>query len=665
MAFFRIRAPRQPLSGRQGVVLILERLEERTLLSSGGLDPSFGSGGRVISDFGPTGYGAEALVRQPDGKLVVAGSAAQDASGQHFVVARYLADGSLDPTFGANGKVTTDLGLDIAHAAALQADGKIVVVGETLSNNEAQFALARYSADGILDPGFGNGGKVETSFTGGAVAFAVVAQPDGKLVVAGTGGFNSHILLARFNTDGSLDVTFGTGGLVITNAAGLEGPATLALEPNGKLVVVWTSVGRPATSEPDLGGLPVPTGSITSTFSLARYNADGTLDADFGNGGRVATSFEASYDLATGVALQSEGEIIVVGVSDAGSGPGDNYAPHFRLARYHDDGSLDAAFGNGGEVVTDIPSRIDVYPKVALETDGKIVVAGTALIGAKSDFSVSRYNTDGTPDLTFGRLGRITTAVGDNTDFANSLLIQPNGAIVVAGRTALGTGADVAFALVRYLPDATVDTSADPSQAFVVHLYEDLLGREPDQFGLGAWSALLNYGASKARVAQGILSSLEYRAREVQELYVRILHRSADTTGLNAFVKLLATNSIEQVEAVMFGSPEYLDNRAGGDNNRFLAALYEDVFGRAIDPAGQSTWGQRLTMGTKRGEVAAMILTSAEYRRDLVQEVYQRFLHRSADSNGLDAFLTALGQGTHGEDLIALVLASAEYTRRQ
>jgi len=191
----------------------------------------------------------------------------------------------------------------------LQADGKIVVVGESGTDFNTGFALARYNVNGTLDPSFGSGGKVLTH--NGAVAFAVVAEPDGKLLVAGIGGYSSNISLARYNVDGSLDVTFGNGGLVTTLENPLNAPAALALEPDGKLVVAWASIAIPA----------VQYSSTTSSFSLARYNADGTLDASFGSSGRVDTSLGDGYDLATGVAIQADGKILVVGTGDAGSGP--------------------------------------------------------------------------------------------------------------------------------------------------------------------------------------------------------------------------------------------------------------------------------------------------------------------------------------------------------
>jgi hypothetical protein len=241
------------------------------------------------------------------------------------------------------------------------------------------------------------------------------------------------------------------------------------------------------------------------------------------------------------------------------------------------------------------------------------------------------------------------------------MLLQPDGSIVMAGGSEIGTGADYAFALVRYLPDAPVETGPDPAHAFVVHAYEDLLGREPEAFGLGAWTALLSQGMSQTEVARAILSSVEYRMREVEGLYHHLLHRDADSAGLHAFVQYLVTNPLEQAQALMLGSNEYFQSRAGSDDDHFLAVLYEDTLGRPIDPAGHATATQALARGATRAQVAGTVLRSEEYVKNLIGNFYLSFLHKSADATGMSAFLTAVGHGAADEDVIAQVLGSPEY----
>src|SRR5213078_3530124 len=194
-------------------------------------------------------------------------------------------DGDLDPTFGTEGKVLTDFdhSTDIAHAVAIQADGKLIVVGTTYQDNDfssEDFAVARYNPDGTLDKTFGAGGKVQTDFPGlAAVASSVVIQPDGKIVVAG-GAFPLFTFLGdfkvvRYNPNGSLDTSFGDGGIVTTTFPEGSYAFALALQSDGKIIAVG-SANSPVNYY---------------DFAAARYLANGTLDSTFGTGGKVSTDF--------------------------------------------------------------------------------------------------------------------------------------------------------------------------------------------------------------------------------------------------------------------------------------------------------------------------------------------------------------------------------------
>src|SRR5437870_871368 len=186
----------------------------------GDLDPSFGTGGRVLTDFGG-GDGARALALQADGRIVVAGSSSAGGFALDFARARDNSDGSLDPSFGTGGRVLTDFGGDDeARALALHADRKVVVAGCSDAGGRPDFALARYNDDGSHDSSFGTGGKVLTDFGGDDEASALVFQSDGKIVVAGfsdAGGF-ALAALARYNPNGTLDASFGSGGRVLTDS---------------------------------------------------------------------------------------------------------------------------------------------------------------------------------------------------------------------------------------------------------------------------------------------------------------------------------------------------------------------------------------------------------------------------------------------------------------
>jgi uncharacterized delta-60 repeat protein len=228
-----------------------------------------------------------------------------------------------------------------------------------------------------------------------------------------------------------LDRTFGTRGKVTTDFGGRDGAAAVALQPDGKIVLAGTTTN----SDTD----------IIHHVALARYNVDGTLDASFGSGGKVITGLGTSSDeWATGIALQSDGGLVIAGSTADPS--------NFSLARYNSNGTLDANFGVGGKVITDFGTIAEGALGVALQSDGRIVTAGYAYTnGATGDFALVRYNADGTLDTSFGSGGKVTTDFGTNSDLAAALAIQSDGKIVAAGYAVLSaSGMD--FALARYLP---------------------------------------------------------------------------------------------------------------------------------------------------------------------------------------------------------------------
>jgi uncharacterized delta-60 repeat protein len=284
-------------AGRRGSDVIVARYDQ-----TGIVDSAFGTGGRVITNFGATEQ-ALALALYADGKILVAGRT-NNGGNFDFALARYQSGGILDTSFGDSGLVTTDFGggVDRAFALALQPDGKAVVVGDS----DANFALARYNLDGSLDTSFGSGGKVITTFGGADQASGVVLQADGKIVVAGQTdtGTSIDFALARYNPDGSLDATFGTGGRVTTNFTGSSDDvaSAVAVQFDGKIVVG---------------------GDADGNFALARYNPDGNLDASFGSEGKVTTNL-GSDDVIHALVLQPDGAIVVVGESN----------DQFALARY-------------------------------------------------------------------------------------------------------------------------------------------------------------------------------------------------------------------------------------------------------------------------------------------------------------------------------------------
>jgi uncharacterized delta-60 repeat protein len=288
------------------------------------------------------------------------------------------------------------------------------------------------SADGTLDITFNGDGKVTTAIGSFDSAFALAVQKDGKIVAVGDADNGDLFALARYNYDGSLDTSFNGTGTVTTAFGGTNQSANaVAIQDDGKIVAAGFS---------NAGG--------TVKFALARYNPDGSLDSGFGVSGLVITSIGGS-DTANAVLIQQDGKIVAVGSSNAGS--------DFALARYNSDGSLDAGFGVGGLVTTDLSGGSDTAYGAALQADGKIIAVGQASVGGFNDFAAARYNTDGSLDTSFNGTGIVTTDLGKVDDQARAVAMQKDGKIVLAGFSAGGGTTD--FALVRYNIDGSLDNN--------------------------------------------------------------------------------------------------------------------------------------------------------------------------------------------------------------
>jgi len=234
--------------------------------SKGALDPTFGNGGKVFTRFPGTSIAsAEAVTILSSGKILVVG-AAGPISSSDFALVRYYSNGALDNTFGSGGRVRTNLGMgDFGEAIAVQPNGKIVVGGYTTDNQlDTRFALARYTSNGALDPGYGTGGIVRTSFSDGAAANEVVIQSDAKIVAIGSRfhGENPGVFaLARYTTAGVLDTTFGGDGRVTTTFTNDAFAVGGVVQPDGKILAVGTN------------GYTADGGDSHYTASLARYTA--------------------------------------------------------------------------------------------------------------------------------------------------------------------------------------------------------------------------------------------------------------------------------------------------------------------------------------------------------------------------------------------------------
>jgi uncharacterized delta-60 repeat protein len=414
----------------------LEALEDRCLLSAGVLDPTFGNGAGYVTASTTSGSdAAHTALIQPDGKIVAVGSS---VTPDEFAVERYNPDGSLDTSFGSGGIVIGPAGRGPRAALYPQAgtanDGKIVQLGRD-PNGQYQ-VLVRYNTNGTLDATFGTGGVVMTAFPGAGfigLGDGVVLTSGGQLVAESDGGAGhvaGQVLMARYNPDGSLDTTFGQGGEVITSVqqAGVIGTPTLLQQADGKLIAVTaTTAGG--------GGL---------SWELIRYNANGSLDTSFGNQGIVTTFTKeglGSAVLYPSAGTPNDGKIVVAGISGTGGA---------EIARYNPDGSLDTTFGTGGDIFTPFGGTVG---QVTLDASGRIVVVGSA----GSANVLARFNVNGTPDTTFGSGGVVTTTFGTSSQ-GLGVALYPNagtandGKLVVVGSSNNGTKTNVLVA--RYLGDS-------------------------------------------------------------------------------------------------------------------------------------------------------------------------------------------------------------------
>jgi uncharacterized delta-60 repeat protein len=370
-------------------------------------------------------------------------------------------NGALDTSFGSGGLVTNSSVRD-ARSMALQPDGKLVVLSDSQS-------LTRYNADGSPDLGFGTGGIAKAWFTTDAdTARGIALQPDGRIVVVGLArvGSTFDFGAARFNADGSLDTTFGTAG---RTAVDVDGPFDEARVPlirgDGKILVVGN------------GGATAGAGA-DSNFAVVRLEATGAVDTSFGSGGKVSINIAGRADLASSALLQSDGRIVVAGRVGADGGA----APDVGLVRVNANGMPDTSFGAAGTGIVRIDwsgnGDADEATGLALQADGKIVVAALVRIGGVYRHALGRLNADGTTDMGFGSGGLATQSFAAGGDFARALAVQADGRIVTAGSTRPGTSQSDDFLVTRHNADGSLDTSFGNGGAVVFDYFATADGAE-------------------------------------------------------------------------------------------------------------------------------------------------------------------------------------------
>ena len=359
----------------------------------------------------------------------------------HLQVPAWAADGDLDTSFGGGDGIVTTLlaGTDDndSYSVVIQGDGKIVVAGYswTFSSFRSDFALVRYNTDGTLDTSFGTGGQVTTNFGSSSEIRSIALQSDGKIVAAGFSANNFAV--ARYETNGDLDNTFSGDGKLTTDLGSSDEIQSIAIQSDGKIVAA---------------------GNSGNNFAIARYETDGDLDNTFSGDGKLTTDLGSSLESFESVELQSDGKIVAAGYSDG----------NFAVVRYETNGDLDNTFSGDGKLTTNLGAMEGVN-SIAIQSDGKIVAAGYS----GSDFFIARYNSNGSLDTDFGATGVVVTDTGSSDESLESVVLQSDGKIVAAGY--IDNAGIYLMAVARYNTDGTLDLtfSGDGIQTTAVGSSED------------------------------------------------------------------------------------------------------------------------------------------------------------------------------------------------
>jgi uncharacterized delta-60 repeat protein/uncharacterized repeat protein (TIGR01451 family) len=445
---------------RSTLLAVLLAISPVLLASSDGTDPTFDGDGRAIVSFTFNNDTGRDVAIDSAGRIVVVGQVTI-ANSYDFGLARLNTDGSLDQAFGGgDGLVTTNIGNFInansaeeASAVAVDSQGRIVIGGWTDFVGK-KMALARYLADGTLDTSFGGDGFVVIRPDNPAPGADLIAYPyndseildlvigaDDSIVAVGKtstalSGTSEDLVIARFAASGELDTSFNGTGVVIRDVAtGVDNANAVALDADGRVVVAGMSDVMPGT------------GNIFQMV-VARLNTDGTFDTNFDVDGLLTLPFTTQSD-AQAVVVQPDLKVVVGGATAI---PQDQFnRASFALARFNYDGTLDSSFGNGGKVITDLypGSRI---VGLALGFDGTITAAGNGALQfttATNSFAVARYTADGVLDPSFGLGGKASASFpGAGDGVMGGMALQADGKVVAAGWVAFGNVDD--FAVMRF-----------------------------------------------------------------------------------------------------------------------------------------------------------------------------------------------------------------------
>jgi uncharacterized delta-60 repeat protein len=384
-------------------------------------DPTFNSSGHVIRQATGDQDGESVLV-QPDGKILIAG-AGDNGNDYDLLLTRYLPNGSVDVGFGANGSVALPIGTsdEVLYSVILQPDGKIIGAGAAIMPSDIDMIAIRLLSDGSLDSSFGGNGTVIVDFgNGDDVAHGVVIQTDGKLVLGGFADDGNQLAfaLARLLPNGNPDSTFSGNGKSTFAIGAIEDVGeSLALQSDGKIL---------------LGGTSEEGNDLC--FALARFLPDGSPDITFNGTGKSMTNLGMGNDEGRSLAVQSNGKIILAGITDNGT---DN---DFALVSYLSTGKLDSSFNQTGILTVDLNGGDDYCTSVVFDQDGDILAGGDSNDGQSTQFALLDVHPTGTLDTSLNQLGWKTFALRNTEDLCNDLILQPDGRIIMAGESDAGSG---------------------------------------------------------------------------------------------------------------------------------------------------------------------------------------------------------------------------------
>ncbi|MCK6602769.1 MAG: FG-GAP-like repeat-containing protein [Bacteroidetes bacterium] len=398
-------------------------------LSDGDLDPTFGSGGKVTADFGSFGQVRDVVI-QSNGKIVAGGF---NSSGMFAM--RFKTNGTIDSSYGTNGIASA--GINQSYKTLIQSDNKVILVGYDGSNVPT---AARLDTTGALDASFGTNGVAILSALGGGYCYGAALQSDGKILLTSRSynGSNYDVMIARLNTNGTLDTGFNSSGYISVDFGNWEDSYGVAQQSDGKII---------------FSGASTNIGNDFRYLAIGRLKSDGTLDSTgFGTNGKVLTLYGASVSVGPwNIYEQSDSKIVVSGYSDS----------KFLLSRYDASGNLDTGFNGTGKATIDFGYTAYGY-SVAFQTDGKILIGGGSENGVDADFALARVKTNGIIDSTFGINGKVTTDFG-GSNYAYSVKVQQDGKVVLAGYTGSQTAALVRYYVQEVVPTVPSVTEISPA----------------------------------------------------------------------------------------------------------------------------------------------------------------------------------------------------------